>query len=452
MTAYGRSIREDARLDASRHRCWLPAATAGLLVALLGSADTPLAAADWPRFLGPNGRAIAATDRPPLKWSDSQNLRWKAELPGAGASSPIIAGGRVFVTSYSGYGAGFDGRMEDLKRHLSCFDAETGKLLWQQTIPAELPEDPYQGFLTEHGYASNTPVTDGERVFAFFGKSGVWAFDTGDGKRLWHTDVGHESSNRRWGSAASPILFENLVIVNASEESQSIRALDKNDGHEVWRAEAALLELAYSTPAVGKSADGREELVVGTPGEVWGLNPRTGKLLWYAEAPFSGNLTPSVIIEGDVAYLFGGFRGSGSIAVRLGGSGDVTDSHVLWTSRESSYVATPVLYQGHFYWIDDRGIAHCMDTKTGRNVYQTRVALDAASRRGRPVYASPVVADGRVYVVTRLGGTVVLPAAPKYELLAVNRFADDSMFNGTPAVWKNRLYLRSDRALYCVGE
>jgi outer membrane protein assembly factor BamB len=383
----------------------------------------------------------------PLTWSDTANLKWKMPLPGPGSSSPIVQGDRVFVTCYSGGGAG----AATLTRHLVCVRKADGRLEWQREIAAELPEDPYEGFLTEHGYASSTPVTDARGdVFGFLGKSGVVAFDS-EGKKLWQTAVGKESSNRRWGSAASLVLHGDNVIVNAAEESQSIRALDRKTGRQVWKAEGAALELAYGTPGLVTLDDRTQELVIAVPGEVWGMDPATGKMLWHADMGLTGNVSPSVVIDGTTVYVFGGFRSSGSLAVRAGGRGDVTKSHVLWTSRNSSYVATPLLYDGHLYWIDDRGQAFCIAAKTGDLVYRERV--EGMSQGGRPVYASPVLSGGRIYVVSRWSGTFVLPAAPRYEILAQNRFeSDDSDFSGTPAISDGDLFVRSGRFLYCVGQ
>ena len=407
-------------------------------------------AADWPRFRGPGGLGLGES-AVPLEWSDEQNLLWKAPLPGPGSSSPVIHGDDVFVTCYSGYGVPADrgGEPAKLARHLLCIDRQTGAEKWRRDVPGALPVDAYEGFLTEHGYASSTPVVDADAVYAFFGKSGVIAFDRA-GNELWRVAVGKESSNRRWGSAASLIRHGDLVIVNAAEESQSIRGLDRRTGREVWKAEAAALELAYGTPAIARLADGREDIVVAVPSEVWGLDPATGKIRWYASHALTGNISPSVIVDGDVVYVFGGFRSAGSLAVRAGGSGDVTKSHVLWTSKASSYVATPLLHDGHLYWIDDRGQAFCSSAATGEQVYRSRVAEITGG--GRPVYASPVLSDGRLIVATRWGGTLVLPAKPDYAVLACNRFAgDESDFSGTPAIADGRLYLRSGRFLYCVG-
>jgi outer membrane protein assembly factor BamB len=423
------------------------------LASVLAAVVLTMAAAsatDWPRFRGPGGLGVGESTVP-LEWSDEKNLLWKTPLPGPGSSSPVIHGDDVFVTCYSGYGVPGDrgGEPAKLVRYLLCIDRLTGAEKWRRDVAGDLPEDSYEGFLTEHGYASSTPVVDADAVYAFFGKSGVIAFDRA-GKELWRVGVGKESSNRRWGSAASLIRHGDLVIVNAAEESQSIRGLDRRTGREVWKADAASLELAYGTPSIVRLADGREELVVAVPSEVWGLDPATGKIRWYASHSLTGNISPSVVVDGDVVYVFGGFRSAGSLAVRAGGTGDVTKSHMLWTSKASSYVATPLLHDGHLYWIDDRGQAFCSNAATGEQVYRSRVAEITGG--GRPVYASPVLSDGRLIVATRWGGTLVLPAKPDYRVLACNRFtSDESDFSGTPAIADGRLYLRSGRFLYCVG-
>jgi hypothetical protein len=417
-------------------------AITGLAAVWLLTAATAGHAEDWPQFRGPGGRAAGTSA--PLVWSNSRNLLWKTALPGGGSSSPIVHGDAIFVTSWS-EGAGGQGPT----RHLVKIARQDGKVAWQRDIAAPGPDDPYAGYLTEHGYASNTPVTDGEMVWVFLGKAGIIAYDM-EGNERWRKSVGTESGNRRWGSGASLILHRDHLICNACEESQSIRAFDKRTGKEIWKAEAAALELAYGTPGIATLGDGSEEIVVAVPGEVWGLDPASGKLLWHAQSALTGNISPSVIVDGDVVYVFGGFRASGSLALRAGGTGDVSKSHVLWTSRTSSYVATPVLHEGHLDWIDDNGLAFCSDAKTGKEVYKERVREITSG--GRPVYASPVVAGEKVYVVSRHDGTVVLPAAPRYEVLAHNVFeGDDSDASGTPALVDGRIYLRSAKFLYAIG-
>ncbi|MCH8244113.1 MAG: PQQ-binding-like beta-propeller repeat protein [Planctomycetes bacterium] len=203
--------------------------------------NTPHTHADWTRFRGPNGSGISPDKQStPVRWSESANLKWKTQLPGPGVSSPIIVGDRVYVTCYSGYGLDRQnpGDLKNLKRHLVCIDRQNGEILWNTKVDAVLPEDPYEGIgVTAHGYASSTPVSDGNHVYVFFGKTGALAFDKA-GKKLWQTSVGKESDPRRWGSGASPILYQDLLIVPAACESEALVALDKKTGKEVWRQEA----------------------------------------------------------------------------------------------------------------------------------------------------------------------------------------------------------------------
>lgn len=413
-------------------------------LALLFATVTSLHAGDWPRFRGPEGNGISTDGPIPAKWDLATNLKWKADLPGKGSSSPIVLGNRIFVTCYSGYGQTNGGDDADLARHLVCVERSSGKIAWAKTVKNSADEDRYQGFITEHGYASSTPVTDGERVYAFFGKSGVFAYDL-EGNELWSVNVGTDSSNRRWGSAASLIVHEDSVIVNASDESRSIIALDGKTGKENWKTEADLLELAYGTPRVIDSGE-RELLVLAVPEEVWALNPDNGKLAWYCETGLSGNVSPSVNAANGTIYVTGGYPATGTVAVKASGKGDIT-SNVSWKSRDASYVASPVLHEGHLYWINDKGIAFCMNAETGETVYRERLVGGG----GRPVYASPVLCDGKLFVPSRWEGVYVIAAKPEFELLAHNRFEDDdSDFSGTPAISGKQMFLRSNKALYCI--
>ncbi len=420
----------------------------GLLLALTPA--VAIQAEDWRQFRGPGGTASGGTQDLPVQWSATSNLAWQADLPGPGSSSPILVGERIFVTSYTGYGLSKDepGTDSKLSRQVVCLDRATGKIGWTREFANQVREDDYRGYLTEHGYASSTPTSDGTRVYAFLGKSGVVALDL-DGKVLWQVEVGQESSNRRWGSAASLVVSSQSLFVNASEESQTVYALDPETGKQQWKATGSALELAYGTPALVELGDGRTDLVLAAPGEIWGLNAQTGKLRWFAEHTLTGNVCPSVVVHEKTAFVFGGFGSAGSFAVTLGGEGELGAKAKPWTSRTSSYVATPVYHEGRLYWVDDRGQAHCCDANTGELVYRERVPdLDTG---GRPVYASPVVSAGRLYVPTRWNGVLVVAAGTRYEELARNRFADDdSEFNATPAIADGALYLRSNKRLYRV--
>ncbi len=401
-----------------------------------GAPALAVAEDEWPRFRGPTGLGVAK-GKAPVEWSADKNLRWKTPLPGPGSSSPIVWGGRVWVTCFSGHDGG------TLRRHLVCVNREDGKVRWTKTVDAALPEDHYGGFLAEHGYASNTPCTDGERVYAFFGKTGVIAY-TVDGEEVWRADVGRQSSGRRWGSAASPILYGDLLIVNASEEGRAVFAFDRKTGKEVWKAPARSTELSFNTPVLVPVAGGKVEMVLTVPGQMWGMDPLTGGLLWHAATGLDGNVSPSVVAADGVVYATGGYSPTRTVAVKAGGRGAVTPE---WTVNDAAYVPSPVVHDGHLYLVGHEGNAFCLDAKTGEQKGRRRVG------GGAKVYASPVLADGRLYAVTRRAGTFVFEAAPGMKQIAVNKFAgDESDFNGSPAVNKGEMFLRSDRFLYCVGE
>lgn len=421
---------------------------AGLCLAWVVLVHGPLAdsshGADWTQFRGPKGIGISDETGLPQEWSDKKNIAWKAELPGHGSSSPIVLGDRVFVTCYSGYGLSEDqpGDIQQLTRSLLCLSRQDGKLMWQMDVAAELPEESFDSFQTLHGYASSTPATDGEQVFVFFGRSGVVAHDL-QGKQAWRVSVG--TNVHDWGSGTSPVLFKNLVIVNASVESDALVALDKKDGHEVWRAEG--IQSAWNTPLLVDVAGGDPELVISSQGQVRAYNPASGEPLWTCDG-IQDYVCPSVTAHEGVVFVIGG-RGTPGLAVRAGGRGDVTSSHILWSMPKGSNVSSPVYHDGYFYWAQESdGIIFCADAKSGELVYQQRL-------KPRPgmIYASAVAADGKLYFVSREAGTFVVAAGRKFKLLAHNRIASDkSIFNGSPAVSQGQLFLRSDRFLYCIGK
>ncbi len=470
---------------------------------------------DWTRFRGPNGSGIAEDKAPtPTTWSESENLKWKIPMPGAGVSCPIVVGNKVFVTCYSGYGLNQEepGNEKDLVRHLVCVDRANGKILWQKALPSTAPEDPYQGMgVPQHGYASHTPTSDGKNVYVFFGKSGVLAFDL-DGKELWKVSVGTGSDGRQWGSSSSPIVHEDVLIVPAGPEGRALIGLDKNSGKELWRLPSEKLGNVWGTPAIAKVGS-NTELVIGAPGEIWGMDPKTGKFGWFCMYLDNGDqFSSSVVVDGETIYAIEG-RGGGSVAVKGGGKDDVTDTKTVWKGRDNGRFASPIVYEGRLYSVAGRKLT-CIDATTQEKIFEGRmkdskgemapeqggfggggfgggrpggaggppgggagpgaggppgggggrqgaVGPPGGGRGGRGGggggfgsidYGSPVLADGKIYFTARNGETYVLAAGKEFNQLAVNRVTNETEeFSATPAISNGEIFLRSNKNLYCIS-
>jgi outer membrane protein assembly factor BamB len=410
----------------------------------------PAFAADWNRFRGPDGLGLSSEQGLPAEWSSSKNVVWKTKLPGAGTSSPLVVGNRIYLTSYSGYALSVDkpGDVEKLSRQVICLDRATGDVLWTKEIAAKQPESAYKsGNDSWHGYASSTPTADDKNLYVFFGKSGVFAFDLQSGNQVWQADVGDQAHH--WGSGTSLVLFENLLIVNASVESDSLRALDKSNGQQVWKVSG--VRGAWNTPALVKTAAGSTELVLSLPGSPEGkiaaYDPRTGAALWTSRGiPDGGYICPSVVAQDGIVYAIGG-RKNTALAVRAGGKGDVTDTHELWRANKGSNVSSPVLHDARLYWMHEKqGTLICLDAKTGETLFEERV-----SPRPGIVYSSATIADGKLYAISQHAGAFVFEAGKTFKQLAHNTFDEDHRANASLAVDRGQLLLRDDAYLYCLG-
>ncbi len=403
------------------------------------AAESPASDQNWPAFRGAGGMGISSAKNLPLEWGTDKNIAWKAALPGAGASSPVVFGDRIYLTAYSGFFVpGQDGKKDDLKRHLIALKRIDGTTVWDQAVPAKLPEEDR---IRDHGFAANTPAVDASGIYVFFGKTGVFCFSH-DGKQKWQADVG--SKTHGWGTSSSPVIYGDLLFINASVESESLVALNRSTGKEVWRASG--IRESWNTPVVVTDKSGRKELIVAMQGKVLAFDPATGKSLWTCKTDIGWYMVPSIVAADGIVYCLGGRSGVAALAVRTGGSGDVTDSHRLWTSVKGSNVSSPVYRDGYLYWAHESGIANCAKADTGEIVYQKRL------ERADQVYSSALLADGKIYYVSRDGRTFVVAAKPEFELLAMNDLKDRSIFNGSPAVDGNRLLIRSDKFLYCIGK
>jgi outer membrane protein assembly factor BamB len=412
---------------------------------------------DWARFRGPYGSGIASdSESLPTTWSQKNNLAWKIPLPGPGASSPIIVGQKVLVTCYSGYGldAKRPGKIENLVRHLICFDLKTGKKQWQKNVKAALPEDLYdKSGVSSHGYASHTPASDGINVYCFFGKSGVHAFDL-DGKKLWDADAGNGSDPPKWGSSSSPVVHESTVIVTASAESQSIIGFEKTTGRKLWQHQSDGLDGMWGTPSLVQVSPKRWDLVMLVPRDLLGLDPETGKIRWQLQATESMQAYSSIISDGKRVYGFSG-QGGGAVAVDIESNDTDKDVRPVWKSSVYATYASPVRYQQKIYVVSRR-ILTVVDAKTGKRLNSLRLKEAKKlgnARFGSLDYASPVIVGDRLFWLNASGQTFVFRIGDDIKQLAVNDLtAEKEFFWGSPAVASGRMVLRSSRFLYCIAE
>jgi outer membrane protein assembly factor BamB len=394
----------------------------------------PASADNWPRWRGPEGIGQSKERNLPLKWSATENVKWKAPLPGSGMSSPIVWGGRVFLTQAldkNGY-----------KRALMCFDRKDGRLLWQQSVDYPDKESTYDG---EPHYCSATPVTDGERVVASFGSAGVLCVDM-NGKELWRRDLG--KCEQIWGNAASPIINGNNVILNFGPgERTFLIAMDKRTGKDVWKVDVpgnygtkpTEWTGSWSTPVTAR-IDGKEQLIMTWPGSVTAHDPKTGKEIWTCKG--AGPLFyTSPLVTPEVIVAMGGFNGP-YLALKPGGTGDITASNRLWLHAKSPQrIGSGVIVGDHTYIVNENGVAECIETKSGKTLWTERAT-------GR-TWGSMVHADGRLYVTDQQGETVILAAKPQFEVLSRNPLGERSQ--SSPAVSDGEIFLRTYSHLWCIS-
>ena len=379
----------------------------------------------------------------PDQWSATQNMVWKTPLPGAGSSSPITLGNRIYLTAYSGYGQSAEnpGELSGLKYHVLSINRNSGQVEWSTPINPIRDTIGYRGFLHQHGYASHTLATDGQRLFAYFGNSGAYGFDL-EGNQLWHVDCGQGVDG--FGSGASPIVHGDNVIFNASVESQALIAIDRASGSVAWKTQKELRQ-GYTTPII-VTAGPRTEVVVASRAGLTGFDVASGNFLWEWHGGGGNNYACATPVVHSGIIYGQEHRVATLSAIRPGGNGDVSDSHRVWhgTTRYAVTVVSPVYFNQHVFWPTDGRIG-VFDATSGELVKQARGGWDK-------LYSSPIVANGKLYIVSRFNGTFVLGANRDLNELAHNVIeGDDSQFNASPVVNREQLLLRSDQSLYCVG-
>ncbi|MCB1237247.1 MAG: PQQ-binding-like beta-propeller repeat protein [Verrucomicrobiae bacterium] len=403
------------------------------LILLLPVLAAPLRAEEnWPQFRGPTGRGHTADTDVPVKWTPDK-IAWKTDLKGEGESSPVNWGDKLFVTSANAEGT---------ERTLHCLGLADGKILWEKTVACAAPE----AFHKMNSRATPTCATDGEIVVAFFGPGGLHAFDL-DGKAKWSRDLGTFPGS--WGVGASPVLSGNLVIQNCDAEGESsLIALDKSSGEVVWRTDReAKPKGGWSSPVLVEQG-GKKELVLNGEFGVNAYDPETGKDLWFCKA-FNGRGTPVPDYADGLLYVVNGKSGD-YYAVEPGGSGDVTESKMKWhTKRKAGRdLPSPAAVDGYLIVTDMSGMTGCFDAKSGELLWNEKLPVK------NEFAASPLVANGLVYIQTVFGGeTLVIKPGKTLEIVAQNSLGGkpDEIFRSTLAPIGGRLYSRSLSTVYCIA-
>ena len=401
------------------------------------SAPTASSSSHWSRFRGPGGGGVSSETGLPTQWSDSTNMVWKRPLPGFGASSPVTFGDRIFLTCYSGYGLSEQpaGNKGQLTHHLLCLNRSDGSVVWEEKTKSTGDVADYSQFMALHGYASSTPVVDSSGVYVFYGTTGLHAFSL-DGSLHWKKDCGSRAHG--WGSGSSPVLHDGRVYVHADVESTTMFALDTVSGNEVWKKTYQRSgQDTRATPLIA-TLGGREQLLFhSTMGTFTSLDPATGQQLWQYQGT-KNYQNPSPITDGKSVFVL-----TYGQTLALNSNGEEQ-----WENKKGTEICTPIYHDGHLYFAhQENGIAHCLNAETGEVVYQERLRPAPGK-----LYASGVMAEGKIYYVSRETGTFVVVAEPRFEQLAHNVIeSDGSVFNATPAISSGQLLVRSDKFLYCIG-
>ena len=428
------------------------------VLAFRGSAADPADAERfWPGWRGPHGTGVSTQANPPIEWTSEKNVRWSRRLPGMGHSTPVVWGDRIYLTTAVPFGEALPPRMSGrpgahnnlpvTHRHhfyAIAVSRKTGDVVWQKKLTDKLP---HEGGHETASLASNSPVTDGEHIFAFFGSHGLFCLDT-DGNVIWKKDLGNMHTKHGHGEGASPVLHGDTLVVNWDHEEQSfIVAFDKATGDERWKLQRDEVT-SWASPIVYEHA-GTPQLIVSGTGRIRGYDVRTGKVLW-ACGGLSANVVASPVASNGMVFAASSYDTRAMLAIRLDGSqGDITGTEqVLWRRTHGTpYVPSPLLYGNSIYFLRHyQNILSKVSTQTGRD-------QDGPFRLGglRNIYASPVGAAGRIYVTDLHGNTLVMSHNDKSpKMLALNRLPDS--FSASAALVDGELYLRGVRALYCIAE
>ncbi|MCH7728381.1 MAG: alpha/beta fold hydrolase, partial [Planctomycetes bacterium] len=436
----------------------------GLAVNVLFPASFAAGQDDWPQFRGPNSLGVSENKELPERWTDKKNVLWRRDMPGRGWSSPVVWGDRVFITTVINHGEseepkkglyfGGNRRTPSATEHewkVYCLDLKTGDVAWDRVVNKRVPRTSLH---IKNSYASETPVTDGEHLFVYFGNVGVFCF-TLDGKEVWSKKFDARKTRYAWGTAASPVLHKDrLYIVNDNDEESYLLALEKETGKQVWQTKRDE-KSNWATPYVWENKLRTEIIVPGT-GKFRSYD-LDGKLLY----EFGGGSSITIATpysKSGLLYVSSGYIGDRKkplFAIRPGAAGDISladdetsNDHIAWCQKRAApYNPTTLVYRDLLYVLLDRGILACYDAKTGKTVYGRQRLPN-----GRAFTSSPWAFDGKIFCLNEYGETFVVKAGSEFELLHTNSLADDEMCMATPAIAGDKLIIRSEDHIYCLQE
>lgn len=395
---------------------------------------------NWPHWRGDQGNGVSLTAKPPTEWSSTKNVKWKVAIPGKSSGSPVVWEDKVFVVSGTPTESG-GGELPQLEFKLLCFDRATGKRVWEQTATIATP---HQKTHQTNNFASASPCTDGQHVYAHFGSRGLYCY-TMDGELVWkRDDLGRMQTRNGFGEGSSPTIAGSMIIVPWDHEGPSyIAALDKLTGKTIWKTPRDE-PTCWATPLIVKH-NGTKQIVMNGQNYARVYDLETGKELWRCGGQ-TDRPVASAVTQGDMVFIGSGYRGNFLGAFRLGGEGDIEGSkNVAWSvSRDTPDIASPVLSGGRIYFHKGKsGAISCFDAKSGKAHYKAERLPEL-----RMIYASPVAAGGFVYFTGRSGTTIVIKDSDRYEVVATNSVGET--VDATPAPVDNELFIRGERHLFCI--
>lgn len=427
----------------------------------------------WPRWRGPAANGTAPHGAPPTTWSENEHVKWKLKIPGFGTSTPIIWEEKVFILTAiptgkksetpaaeaappppppeapdgppgrrrRGGGMRSETLSETQQFAVLCVDRSTGKVLWQKVAREEVP---HEGHHRDHGFASSSPVTDGEHLYVSFGSRGLYCFDLA-GNLKWEKDLGDMQTRNAFGEGASPAVHGDTLVMNWDHEGADfIVALDKRTGSERWR-KTRDEPTTWTTPLILEHG-GKAQAIVSATNKIRSYDLGTGDVIWECGG-MTTNVIPTPVSAFDMLYATSGFRGAALLAIKLGRTGDLTGTDAIaWAHNKGTpYVPSPLLYGERLYFFSgNTGTLSCVDAKTGKPHFESERIGDLLGG----VYASPVGANDHVYLVGRDGKTVVIKNSAKLEPVATNKL--DDRFDASAAIAGTQLFLRGHQHLYCI--